>query len=129
MPQTMFDKIWDAHEVASGLIYVDLHMVHEVTSAQAFDGLRMAGRRVRRPDRTLATADHNVPTDPRERTALDAIRDELSRRQVEALEKNCKEFGIPLYGMRSPRQGIVHVIGPELGLSQPGITVACGDSH
>src|SRR6266540_2028508 len=136
MPKTLFEKIWEAHEVrrperedGASLIYVDLHLVHEVTSAQAFESLRLAGRRVRRPDRTLATADHNVPTDPSERTALDAITDHLSRAQVAALERNCEEFGIPYYGMRSARQGIVHVIGPELGLSQPGITIACGDSH
>jgi 3-isopropylmalate/(R)-2-methylmalate dehydratase large subunit len=136
MAKTMFEKIWEAHEVrppeqegGASLLYVDLHLVHEVTSPQAFEGLRLAGRNVRRPDRTLATADHNVPTDPRERTALDAIVDHLSRKQVQALERNCEEFGIPLYGMRSRRQGIVHVIGPELGLSQPGITIACGDSH
>jgi 3-isopropylmalate/(R)-2-methylmalate dehydratase large subunit len=136
MPKTLFQKIWEAHEVrpperegGTSLIYVDLHLVHEVTSAQAFESLRLAGRKVRRPDRTLATADHNVPTDPAERTALDAIADHLSRAQVQALERNCEEFGIPYYGMRSSRQGIVHVIGPELGLSQPGITIACGDSH
>ena len=136
MPKTLFQKIWELHEVrppeqegGASLIYVDLHLVHEVTSPQAFEGLRLASRKVRRPDRTLATADHNVPTDPRERTALDAIADHLSREQVGALERNCEEFGIPLYGMRSRRQGIVHVIGPELGLSQPGITIACGDSH
>src|SRR5215203_1699054 len=129
MPKTLFDKIWEAHEVAPGLLYIDLHMVHEVTSPQAFESLRLAGRKVRRPDRTLATADHNVPTDPSERTALDAIADHLSRAQVAALERNCEEFGIPYYGMQSRRQGIVHVIGPELGLSQPGITIACGDSH
>src|ERR671930_1742709 len=136
MPKTLFDKIWEAHEVrpparagGASLIYVDLHLVHEVTSPQAFESLRLAGRKVRRPDRTLATADHNVPTDPAERTALDAIADHLSRAQVEALERNCEEFGIPDYGMQSRRQGIVHVIGPELGLSQPGITIACGDSH
>jgi 3-isopropylmalate/(R)-2-methylmalate dehydratase large subunit len=135
-PRSMFEKIWEAHEVraperegGASLLYVDLHLVHEVTSPQAFEGLRLAGRELRRPDRTLATADHNVPTDPRERTGLDAIRDELSRKQVEALERNCAEFGVPLYGMGSPRQGIVHVIGPELGVSQPGITIACGDSH
>src|SRR5436190_23491672 len=134
--KTMFDKIWEEHEVmpperegGASLIYIDLHLVHEVTSAQAFDGLRLAGRGVRRPDRTLATVDHNVPTDPRERTGLDAIRDVLSRKQVEALERNCAQFGIPYHGMASRRQGIVHVIGPELGLSQPGITIACGDSH
>ncbi len=136
MARTMFQKIWEAHEVrppaqegGASLLYVDLHLVHEITSAQAFEGLRLAGRKVRRPDRTLATADHNVPTDPRERTAIDAIADELSRKQVAALERNCAEFGIPHYGMRSRRQGIVHVIGPELGLSQPGITITCGDSH
>jgi 3-isopropylmalate/(R)-2-methylmalate dehydratase large subunit len=136
MPKTLFEKIWQAHEVrppeqegGASLIYVDLHLVHEVTSAQAFESLRLAGRKVRRPDRTLATADHNVPTDPAERTALDAIVDHLSRAQVGALERNCEQFGIPYYGMRSARQGIVHVIGPELGLSQPGITIACGDSH
>src|SRR5919202_5074701 len=114
MPKTLFDKIWDAHEVAEGLLYIDLHLVHEVTSPQAFESLRLAGRTVRRPDRTLATADHNVPTDPRERTALDEIADQLSRRQVETLQRNCRQFGIPMYGMDSPRQGIVHVIGPEL---------------
>jgi 3-isopropylmalate/(R)-2-methylmalate dehydratase large subunit len=136
MAKSMFAKIWEAHEVraperegGASLLYIDLHLVHEVTSPQAFEGLRLAGRRLGRPDRTLATADHNVPTDPRERTGLDAIRDELSRKQVEALERNCAEFGVPLYGMGSPRQGIVHVIGPELGVSQPGITIACGDSH
>src|SRR4051812_24683494 len=136
MSKTLFQKIWEAHEVrrpecegGASLIYVDLHLVHEVTSAQAFESLRLAGRKVRRPDRTIATADHNVPTDPRERTGLDAIVDHLSRAQVSALEHNCEEFGIPYYGMRSRRQGIVHVIGPELGLTQPGITIACGDSH
>jgi 3-isopropylmalate/(R)-2-methylmalate dehydratase large subunit len=136
MPKTLFQKIWEAHEVrraerdgGASLIYVDLHLVHEVTSPQAFESLRLSGRKVRRPDRTLATADHNVPTDPRERTTLEAIADHLSRAQVQALERNCAEFGIPYYGMRSARQGIVHVIGPELGLTQPGITIACGDSH
>jgi 3-isopropylmalate/(R)-2-methylmalate dehydratase large subunit len=127
MPQTMFDKIWDAHEVAPGLLYIDLHLVHEVTSPQAFDGLRLAGRGVRRADRTLATADHNVPTDGTTRAA--AIRDELARVQVQALERNCEEFGIPLYSVGSDRQGIVHVIGPELGVTQPGMTIVCGDSH
>ena len=125
--QTMFDKIWDAHEVAEGLIYVDLHLVHEVTSPQAFDGLRAAGRTVRRPDKTVATADHNVPTDGTETARL--IADELSRTQVEVLERNCAEFGIPAYSLGSERQGIVHVIGPELGLTQPGLTIVCGDSH
>src|SRR2546430_12109989 len=127
MPKTMFDKIWEAHEVAPGLLYIDLHLVHEVTSPQAFESLRLAGRDVRRPDRTLATADHNVPTDG---SALAAqIRDKLSRVQVETLERNCEEFGIPAYSLGSSRQGIVHVIGPELGVTQPGMTVVCGDSH
>ncbi len=124
---TLFDKIWAAHEVAPGLLYIDLHLVHEVTSPQAFEGLRLAGRPVRRPDRTLATADHNVPTDGTPVAAR--IRDELSRVQVEALERNCAEFGVPVYSMGSDRQGIVHVIGPELGVTQPGMTIVCGDSH
>jgi 3-isopropylmalate/(R)-2-methylmalate dehydratase large subunit len=126
-PTTLFEKIWSAHLVADGLIYIDLHLVHEVTSPQAFEGLRLAGREVRRPDRTLATADHNVPTDG---TPISAkIHDALSRRQVEALESNCDEFGIPLYSLGSDRQGIVHIIGPELGVTQPGMTIVCGDSH
>ena len=127
MPQTMLDKIWDAHEVAPGLLYIDLHLVHEVTSPQAFEGLRLAGRSVRRADRTLATADHNVPTDGTPRAA--AILDELSRVQVQTLERNCAQFGIPIYSVGSQRQGIVHVIGPELGVTQPGMTIVCGDSH
>src|SRR5450755_4073327 len=127
MPKTMFDKIWEAHEVDGGLLYIDLHLVHEVTSPQAFDGLRLAGRAVRRPDRTLATADHNTPTDGTPVAAR--IKDELSRVQVETLERNCAEFGVPLYSVGSDRQGIVHVIGPELGVTQPGMTVVCGDSH
>jgi len=127
MPKTLFDKIWEAHEVAPGLLYIDLHLVHEVTSPQAFDGLRMAGRKVRRPDRTLATADHNVPTDGS--TVAAQIADHLSRVQVETLERNCEEFGIPVYSIGSARQGIVHVIGPELGVTQPGMTIVCGDSH
>jgi 3-isopropylmalate/(R)-2-methylmalate dehydratase large subunit len=127
MAKTLFDKIWDAHEVDEGLIYIDLHLVHEVTSPQAFDGLRLAGRRVRRPERTLATADHNVPTDGTPTARL--IADELSRVQVETLERNCAEFGIPIYSIGSDRQGIVHVIGPELGVTQPGLTIVCGDSH
>jgi 3-isopropylmalate/(R)-2-methylmalate dehydratase large subunit len=127
MPKTMFDKIWETHEVSDGLIYIDLHLVHEVTSPQAFDGLRLAGRPVRRPDKTLATADHNTPTDGTMVARL--IADELSRVQVETLERNCEEFGIPLYSLGSDRQGIVHVIGPELGVSQPGMTIVCGDSH
>ena len=127
MPKTMFDKIWEAHEVAGGLIYVDLHLVHEVTSPQAFDGLRLEGRKVRRPDKTVATADHNVPTDGTSAARL--IADELSRIQVQTLERNCAEFGVPIYSLGSDRQGIVHVIGPELGLSQPGLVIVCGDSH
>ncbi|MGH2925817.1 MAG: 3-isopropylmalate dehydratase large subunit [Solirubrobacterales bacterium] len=123
----MFDKIWESHAVADGLIYVDLHLVHEVTSPQAFDGLRLEGRRVRRPDKTIATADHNVPTDGTPTARL--IADELSRVQVETLERNCAEFDISLYSLGSERQGIVHVIGPELGISQPGLVIVCGDSH
>jgi 3-isopropylmalate/(R)-2-methylmalate dehydratase large subunit len=127
MAKTLFDKIWDAHEVADGLIYIDLHLVHEVTSPQAFDGLRLERRAVRRPDKTVATADHNVPTDGT--PAARMIADELSRIQVETLERNCAEFGIPVYSLGSDRQGIVHVIGPELGVTQPGLTIVCGDSH
>jgi 3-isopropylmalate/(R)-2-methylmalate dehydratase large subunit len=130
MAKTLFEKIWESHEVDSGpptLIYIDLHLVHEVTSPQAFDGLRLAGRTVRRPDRTLATADHNTPTDGTPIAAR--IKDELSRVQVETLERNCEEFGVPVYSLGSDRQGIVHVIGPELGVTQPGMTIVCGDSH
>jgi 3-isopropylmalate/(R)-2-methylmalate dehydratase large subunit len=127
MAKNLFEKIWETHEVAEDLIYVDLHLVHEVTSAQAFDGLRLGDRGVRRPDKTLATADHNVPTDGTPAAKL--IADELSRKQVEALEANCEEFGIPIYSLGSDRQGIVHVIGPELGATQPGMTIVCGDSH
>jgi 3-isopropylmalate/(R)-2-methylmalate dehydratase large subunit len=127
MAKNLFEKIWDAHEVDRDLIYIDLHLVHEVTSPQAFDGLRLADRQVRRPDKTLATADHNVPTDGTRAARL--IADELSRKQVEALEANCEEFGIPLYSLGSDRRGIVHVIGPELGVTQPGLTIVCGDSH
>jgi 3-isopropylmalate/(R)-2-methylmalate dehydratase large subunit len=134
MPRTLFEKIWEAHEVdldpahpGSNLLYIDLHLVHEVTSPQAFDGLRLAGRRVRRPERTLATADHNTPTDGTPNAA--AIREELSRVQVQTLERNCAEFGVPVYSLGSKRQGIVHVIGPELGVTQPGMTIVCGDSH
>ena len=128
-PKTLFDKIWDAHVVYDepgqpALLYVDLHLVHEVTSAQAFEGLRLAGRTVRRPDLTVATADHNVPT----RDRLN-IKDEISRKQIEALKHNAEEFGIRLYGVDSDRQGIVHVIGPELGYTRPGMVIVCGDSH
>src|SRR5947209_8156496 len=127
MARTLFDKVWETHEVAPRLLYVDLHLVHEVTSPLAFDGLRLAGRTVRRPDRTLATADHNTPTDGTPVAAR--IEDELSRVQVQTLERNCAEFGIPVYSLGSDRQGIVHVIGPELGVTQPGMTIVCGDSH
>ncbi len=127
MTKTLFEKIWETHEVAPGLLYIDLHLVHEVTSPQAFDGLRLAQRQVRRPDRTLATADHNVPTDGTPVSAR--IKDSLSRVQVETLERNCQEFGIPIYSLGSERQGIVHIIGPELGVTQPGMTIVCGDSH
>ena len=128
--RTLFEKIWDAHLVHSPadrlpLLYIDLHLVHEVTSPQAFDGLRAAGRRVRRPQRTIATVDHNIPTEPRGTP----ITDPVAARQIEALQKNCKEFGVPLFDMDSPFQGIVHVIGPELGFTQPGMTIVCGDSH
>jgi 3-isopropylmalate/(R)-2-methylmalate dehydratase large subunit len=127
-PRTLFEKIWDAHVVdeAPGepsLLYIDLHLVHEVTSAQAFEGLRLAGRRVRRPDLTVATMDHNVPTE------RGPIRDPLARAQLEALAANCAEFGVPLNATGSGREGIVHVMGPELGLTQPGMTIVCGDSH
>jgi 3-isopropylmalate/(R)-2-methylmalate dehydratase large subunit len=130
MPKTMFDKVWENHVVVQeagkpAVLYIDLHLVHEVTSAQAFDGLRMAGRKVRRPDRTVATADHNVPTWSRDLP----ITDEIAAKQIEALEHNCAEFGVTYYGLRDPNQGIVHVIGPQLGYTQPGRTIVCGDSH
>jgi 3-isopropylmalate/(R)-2-methylmalate dehydratase large subunit len=123
----MFEKIWKAHEVREDLIYIDLHLVHEVTSPQAFEGLRMTGRALRRPDKTVATADHNVPTDGTPTAKM--IADTLSRKQVETLEDNAAEFGVPVYSLGSETQGIVHVIGPELGLTQPGMTIVCGDSH
>ena len=125
MPKTMFDKIWDAHAVGDGLIYIDLHLVHEVTSPQAFDGLRLGGRGVRRPDLTVATMDHNVPT-----LNIDQpIADPISKKQVEVLAANCEEFGIRLYPMGHAGTGIVHVIGPEQGLTLPNMTIVCGDSH
>jgi 3-isopropylmalate/(R)-2-methylmalate dehydratase large subunit len=130
MSRTLFEKVWDEHVVAEppgqlALLYVDLHLVHEVTSPQAFDGLRTAGRKVREPKRTIATVDHNVPTEPRGTPIFDPI----AKRQIEALQKNCREFGVRLFDMDSPEQGIVHVIGPELGFTQPGMTIVCGDSH
>src|SRR5437660_9129873 len=130
MPRTLFEKLWDEHIVAASagqlpLLYVDLHLVHEVTSPQAFDGLRASGRKVREPLRTLATVDHNIPTEPRGTP----ITDEIAKRQIEALQQNCRDFGVRLFDMDSPDQGIVHVIGPELGYTQPGMTIVCGDSH
>src|SRR2546423_3673861 len=129
--RTLAQKLWDSHVVTTGdagdrpdLLYVDLHLVHEVTSAQAFEGLRMTGRHVRRPDLTVATMDDNVPTRGGMRAA-----DELSRKQMEALAENCEREGIPLHQIGSRRQGIVHIIGPELGLTQPGMVIVCGDSH
>ncbi len=127
---TLFDKLWAAHVVreATGeptLLYIDLHLIHEVTSPQAFDGLRQADRKVRRPDLTFGTVDHNVPTTDRSLPIVDAV----AANQVEALRRNCKDFGIQLFDIHSPEQGIVHVIGPELGLTQPGMTIVCGDSH
>ena len=129
-PKTMFEKIWDAHVVHEepgrpAILYIDLHLVHEVSSPQAFDGLRIAGRKVRRTDLTVATADHNVPTWDRSLP----ITDEVSRNQLEALSFNCEEFGVTVYDMHSPLQGIVHIIGPEQGYTQPGKTIVCGDSH
>ena len=130
-PKTLYDKIWDAHLVAeeadgTGLLYIDRHLVHEVTSPQAFEGLRMAGRGVRAPEKTVAVPDHNVPTSLDRAKGID---DEMSRIQVDALEKNAKDFGITYYGVDDVRQGIVHIIGPEQGWTQPGMTIVCGDSH
>ena len=128
MPKTLAEKIWDRHVVRSAegepeLLYIDLHLVHEVTSPQAFDGLRVAGRPVRRPDLTVATMDHNVPT------TTGPVTDEVSARQMQALQTNADEFGVTLYPWGSGGQGIVHVIGPEQGYTQPGMTIVCGDSH
>ncbi|BCX89192.1 3-isopropylmalate/(R)-2-methylmalate dehydratase large subunit [Methylomarinovum tepidoasis] len=130
MAKTLYDKIWDAHvirteEDGSSLLYIDRQLIHEVTSPQAFEGLRLAGRKPWRPDANLAVADHNVPTKDRDR----GIADPVSRLQVETLEKNCREFGIPVFSMSDHRQGIVHVVGPEEGFTLPGITLVCGDSH
>ncbi|SDG06510.1 3-isopropylmalate/(R)-2-methylmalate dehydratase large subunit [Limimonas halophila] len=129
-PRTLFDKIWDEHVVerkddGTCLLYIDRHLVHEVTSPQAFEGLRLNNRAVRRPDATLAVCDHNVPTYNR----AQGIAEEDSRVQVETLEQNCRDFGVEMYGMDDPRQGIVHIIGPEQGMTQPGMTIVCGDSH
>src|SRR2546426_6828351 len=130
MPRTLFEKLWDAHLVREpenqpALLYIDLHLIHEVTSPQAFAGLRAAGRQVRRPDLTVATVDHNVPTTDRGLP----ITDPIAAKQIETLRRNCDEFAIRLFDINSPEQGIVHVIGPELGLTQPGMTIVCGDSH
>ncbi len=130
MPRTLFEKVWDAHVVRAApnepaLLYIDLHLVHEVTSPQAFDGLRAANRSVRRPDLTIATIDHNVPTTDRSQP----ITDPIAAKQIETLRQNCAAFGITLFDINSSEQGIVHVIGPELGLTQPGMTIVCGDSH
>src|SRR5271155_1644816 len=129
-PRTLFEKAWNARGAAapegqSVLLYIDLHLVHEVTSPQAFDGLRASKRPVRQPLRTVATVDHNVPTTPRGLP----IADPIAARQIEALQKNCREFGVPLFDMDSAEQGIVHIIGPELGITLPGMTIVCGDSH
>jgi 3-isopropylmalate/(R)-2-methylmalate dehydratase large subunit len=128
--RTIFEKIWDTHLVHSepgkqDVLYIDLHLVHEVTSPQAFEGLRLAGRKVRRPERTVATQDHNVPTTDRRLP----IADPISRQQIETLRNNCREFGVKLYDLNDRKQGIVHIIGPELGITQPGMTIVCGDSH
>ena len=134
-PLTMAEKVWNDHIVAHGsngepdLIYIDLHLLHEVTSPQAFDGLRLAGRSVRRPDLTIATEDHNVPTEGIKTGAITEINDLISRTQVETLRKNAEEFGVRIHPMGDVEQGIVHVVGPQLGLTQPGMTVVCGDSH
>ncbi len=129
-PRTMFEKIWDQHVVEQkegkpAIIYIDLHLVHEVTSPQAFEGLRLAGRKLRRPDLTMAVMDHNVPTTDRSLP----IQDPIAKKQIDTLAKNCKDFGVTLFDLHSPKQGIVHVVGPELGLTLPGKTIVCGDSH
>jgi 3-isopropylmalate/(R)-2-methylmalate dehydratase large subunit len=131
-PKTLFEKVWQQHIVAEpqgepSILYIDLHLVHEVTSPQAFDGLRMANRKLRRPDRTVATVDHNVPTSSVEDRLH--IVDQIASKQIEALRKNCADFGVELFDVQSPNQGIVHIIGPELGLTKPGMTIVCGDSH
>src|SRR5579871_3083950 len=130
-PKTLFEKVWEQHVVAEpkgepALIYIDLQLLHEVTSPQAFEGLRLAGRKVRRPDRCIATVDHNVPTTVEGRLH---IVDQIAATQIETLRKNCADFGVELYDVDSREQGIVHVIGPELGITKPGMTIVCGDSH
>src|ERR1700753_544190 len=132
MSRTLSEKVWDQHVVRAAdgepaLLYIDLHLVHEVTSPQAFDGLRMAGRTLRLPDRTVATIDHNVPTSSIEDRLH--IVDQIASKQIAALRKNCIDFGVELFDVQSPEQGIVHIIGPELGLTKPGMTIVCGDSH
>ncbi|WP_263383825.1 3-isopropylmalate dehydratase large subunit [Granulicella arctica] len=131
-PQTLFEKVWQQHLVAEpagepALLYIDLHLVHEVTSPQAFEGLRLAGRKLRRPDRTVATVDHNVPTS----SIADRLHivDQIASKQIDALRQNCLDFNVELFDVQSPEQGIVHIIGPELGLTKPGMTIVCGDSH
>src|SRR5271170_4971156 len=129
-PRTLFEKIWDRHIVHAEkgkqtILYIDLQLVHEVTSPQAFESLRLSGRKVRRPERVVATVDHNVPTTSRSLP----IADEIARQQIDTLRQNCKEFGIRFYDLNDRNQGIVHVIGPELGLTQPGMTIVFGDSH
>ncbi len=131
-PKTLFEKVWQQHLVAEpagepSILYIDLHLIHEVTSPQAFDGLRMTGRKLRRPDRTVATVDHNVPTSSIEDRLH--IVDQIAHKQIDALRNNCADFGVELYDVQSPNQGIVHIIGPELGLTKPGMTIVCGDSH
>ena len=134
-PRTLFEKVWDAHLVrpptaeTPGVLYIDLHLVHEVTSPQAFSELRERGRRLRRPDRTVATMDHSTPTLPRRAGEPITVPDPEAAAQVRTLEENCREFGVTLHALGSESQGIVHVIGPELGLTQPGMTIVCGDSH
>ena len=130
MSKTLFEKIWDSHlvleeENGPSLLYIDRHLIHEVTSPQAFEGLRLNNRKVRRPDLTIATEDHNVPTSNRSLPIVDQV----SSIQIKTLEKNCKDFGIQLFGINNPNQGIVHVIGPQLGITLPGSTIVCGDSH
>jgi 3-isopropylmalate/(R)-2-methylmalate dehydratase large subunit len=131
-PKTLFEKVWHQHLVAEpagepSILYIDLHLIHEVTSPQAFEGLRLTGRKLRRPDRTVATVDHNVPTSSIEDRLH--IVDQIASKQIEALRKNCADFGVELFDVQSPNQGIVHIIGPELGLTKPGMTIVCGDSH